>query len=113
MSYLRKDMQELLNSAHRVPENVLLAAAVGAVFAVQTSDVIGGIVDVPSQALGSLVAGSTGTTAGTSIAPIVAVPDTTIDRSYPASYGQLPLANSIGIALNWYTVRFGLTLRST
>jgi hypothetical protein len=110
--YMSKGIQGLRNSVNRVPENVLLGATVGAVLATQISGSFYVIADAPSEALGSLVTGTIGSSVASTAATAATiwVADTTMDRVYPASYARLPPASS---APEWRVVQFSLLSRST
>jgi hypothetical protein len=118
MRYVSKGIQELRNSVNRVPTNVLLATTLGAVLAAEMVGSVYSITDAPSEAIGSLLSGSVGSTVATSSAPTalsgsVWVADTNFDRTYPAWYGLLPSAISTGTAPKWSTVPFSTIPRST
>lgn len=85
-------------------QDKLLAASIAAALAAQSADAKDLLLDAPPAAIGALVGGTVGT-ASTSTAAVMWVADTTTDKTYPAWYGQLPLAASTVIAPEWRVAR--------
>jgi hypothetical protein len=111
--YIPEGIQGLRNSANRVSGSFLLAASIVGALAAETVVNVEGMAGAPSEALGSLVTGSVGSSLSTAPAAIVWVADATIDWVYPASYAQIRSASSTSVAPEWRTVPFSSIPRST